>query len=345
MYLIDVIAISPQLTYTDEFVTGDFRIHAEGKMLAIEPSYTDIIPASLLRRMGKAVRMGIGAGLPLIKKYPTIDGVIIGTANGGLEDCIKFLNQIVEYEEGVLTPTNFVSSTPNAVAGQLAMMGQKTGYNSTHTNGSLSFDNVLLDASLYLNEQQQDATLLIGALEEISAYNYNIDQINELYKDELVSNDELLNTKTKGSICGEGATMFVVSNNPNGAKVRYIDQFQITYPSKTNFSQLVEEFLKVNNLHPSEIDLLLFGNSGDVRHDHWYEDLHQDLFADKPVYTYKQFCGDYRTSNGFACYLAMQLVREDFKIHGFEVTSKPKYVLIYNQFLSARHGLILFELL
>jgi hypothetical protein len=342
MFIKEVCAISPQLTYGNEFVNGDYQIHQEGILYAQEPSYLDFIPASLLRRMGKAVRMGIGAGLPLVKNYPEIEGIIIGTANGGLEDCIRFLNQIVDYEEGVLTPTNFVNSTPNAVAGQLALMGEKTGYNSTHTNGSLAFDNVLLDAKLLLETTNQPMQLLIGAVEEISDYNYNIDTLNNHYKTEPITNLALMQSTTDGSLCGEGAAMFVVSNQQDNAIAEVVDQFQICFPEKEELTQLLFDFLSGNNLQPHDVDVLLFGNAGDGRSDFWYNDLQKQLFPDKTISTFKQFSGDYRTASSFACYLAVKLFQGSHTIHGYE-NATPKTILIYNQFAGERHGFILMK--
>lgn len=343
MFVKDLRAISPQLTYENEFLNGDFQVHPDGLMKAIEPSYLEFIPASLLRRMGKAVRMGIGVGLPLIKKHPSIEGIIVGTANGGLEDCIRFLNQIVEYEEGVLTPTNFVNSTPNAVAGVLAVMGEKTGYNSTHTNGSLAFDNVLMDAQLYLESRPKGTNLLIGALEEISDYNYNIDEINGFYKKEILSNEQLLASNTDGSVCGEGATMFVVSNDPTDALAELVDQRQICYPDKVELHTLAAELVESNGFSMEDVDTLIFGDSGDGRSDHWYKDLSSELFAHATYLTYKQYCGDYRTSNAFGMYLAVNMLYKQSVIHGIDLKTKPSLVLIYNQFSSARHGLILLK--
>ena len=94
MYLKDLSSVSPQVTYTEEFINGDYKIYSKNILSVIEPSYSEIIPASLLRRMGKAVRMGIGAALPLIERNEKINGIVMGTANGGLENCINFLNQI-----------------------------------------------------------------------------------------------------------------------------------------------------------------------------------------------------------------------------------------------------------
>jgi hypothetical protein len=52
--------------------------------------------------------------------------MIIATANGGMEDCVKFLNQIIEYNEGLLTPANFVQSTSNAAAARLRSLQKIT---------------------------------------------------------------------------------------------------------------------------------------------------------------------------------------------------------------------------
>ena len=78
----------------------------------MEPDYPGI-PAGVKRRMGKSVRMAVGAAFPLLKIsaagwYHHRNGE---WRNGRL---IKFLNQIIEYNEGLLTPANFVQSTSNA---------------------------------------------------------------------------------------------------------------------------------------------------------------------------------------------------------------------------------------
>lgn len=340
MYILDAVAISPQLSYGKDFLLGDFQVYKDGIMHAKEPDYLEFIPASLLRRMGKAVRMGIGSGLPLIQKYPSIEGVIIGTANGGLEDCIRFLNQIVDYEEGVLTPTNFVNSTPNAIAGQLALMGEKLGYNNTHTNGSLAFDNALLDAKMVLEFSEKPIELLVGAVEEISDYNYNIDSMNKRYKLESIDNSELIMSTSTGSICGEGASMFVVSNQSKGAKAKILGQHQICCPTQEELLDSVGDFLHSLELEVATIDLILLGNSGDSRFDYWY-DLIKEKFKQSKFATFKQFCGDYRTANAFACYQAIQLFQEH-KLHK-QTDIHPQKVLIYNQFESDRHGFILLE--
>jgi hypothetical protein len=345
MFIKDLYAISSQSTHDLEFEGGAWQEQYEKYYAAIEPSYQNLIPANLLRRMGKAVRMGIGSGLPLLQRNEATDGIIIGSANGGMEDCIQFLNQIVDYEEGTLTPTNFVNSTPNSLAGQLAIMTKNTGYNMTHVNGSLSFENALLDGMLFFEDQHQSASLLIGAVEEVSVYNYNIDLLAGRFKSEITPNSKLISTQSNGSICGEGSTMFIVSNNPQEAIARVVDISQITTTSFDDVHAATAQLLEKNGLLPEMIDLLILGRNGDVRTDHWYDQF-SNKFKGTPSICYKHMCGEYRTSSAFACYMASQLYSGKFQNHTHfigEIPSTFNYVLIYNHFDGERHGLILMQ--
>ena len=164
--------------------------------------------------MGKAVRIGVGAALKIAKQNP--DGVIIGTANGGMEDCIKFLNQIIDYDEGMLTPTNFVQSTTNAVAAQIGLMSANKGYNCTHVHRGLAFENAMTDVDMLLKENSSHSYLL-GGVDEISAYNYNIELLGGWYKKEKITSTDLYNQNSTGTIAGEGAAMFLANTNEQNA--------------------------------------------------------------------------------------------------------------------------------
>src|ERR1700761_4058763 len=154
--------ISPQLTW-DNINLEELQLSSNNTLLAKEPTYESIPPA-IYRRMGKAVRLASGAALPLLHAV-NFNGIIIGTANGGLEDCIKFLNQIMQYQEGRLTPTNFVQSTTNAIASQLAFFSSNKGHNSTHVHRGLAFENALLEAAMLLDENPEH-TYLLGGVDE-----------------------------------------------------------------------------------------------------------------------------------------------------------------------------------
>jgi hypothetical protein len=333
-------AISPQYTLDDRFLNGELVDEVSPVYRAIEPDYSSLIPTGLLRRMGKAVRIGIGAGLPLLQAAGRVDG-IMGTANGGLEDCVKFLNQIVEYEEGVLTPTNFVQSTPNAVAGQLALMTENTGYNSTHVNGSLSFENSLIDAAMLLEEKQQ-ATLLVGAIEEFSQYNYTIDKHAGRYREIPVSNSQLIKTLKPGSICGEGSSMFIVSNDATDAQIEIIDVAQVTSQEEEEVEATLIDFLIRNQISADEVRTVALGRNGDARTDHFYIAISKRLTSIESTICFKEYCGEYRTAAAFGLYALFQLSKHPLlDWNGNQLQFVGNYALVYNQFDGIRHGFIL----
>ena len=65
LYIHHTTCISPQQSF-GEMDIKKLNTSVNNKLHAIEPAYQGIPPGSL-RRMGKAVRIGVGAALPLFK--------------------------------------------------------------------------------------------------------------------------------------------------------------------------------------------------------------------------------------------------------------------------------------
>ena len=344
LYIVDMNCISPQFTFDQSLFEHGSVDYVGNRYLAKEPAFGSIIPSGLLRRMGKAVRIGVGAGLPLINRNSGIDGIVLATANGGLEDCLKFLNQIVDYEEGTLTPTNFVQSTPNAVAGSLALMSNNTGYNITHVNKGLAFESALLDVILLLSEGQASKVLL-GGIEEISDYNYNIDLLAGSFKEEEVMSSNLLTSNTAGTVCGEGAAMFVISSElVKDAFAEIVDTEQVSYPDKETLFEKLNCFLVRNEMTPSQIDTLVLGYSGDNRNDYWFDDVRESIFPSSTVYSYKDLVGDYPTSSGFAMWFGVQVILgQNIPGRDTAVDRKAENVLVYNHYKGVQHGFVILK--
>lgn len=341
MYVLKTTSISPQNTHSGQSIVN--VICYEGnKYKAIEPDYKGLIRPAQLRRMGKTIRMGIGAGLPILRDVSAVDGIILGSSEGGLEDCIKFLNQIVDYNEGVLTPTNFVQSTPNALAGNLALMGKNKAYNMTHVHRGLAFENALLDA-LLLFEAKKAELLLLGNVEEISEYNFNIETLAGRFKIEETTSDTLLESKTPGTVCGEGSSMFLLSNNPKDAIAQIKDVAQICFPDKEEIVRFISNFLIKNSLSINDIDGVMIGRNGDVRTDFWYDFVCEEMFSSQNLYCFKNLVGEYPTVSAFATFLACELIAG--KINSNEIILREgkhlNNVLIYNHYGGDQHALIL----
>jgi hypothetical protein len=336
--------ISPQLSF-GEVNLNQFLNADEGKMRAVEPDYAGI-PAGALRRMGKAVRMGVGAGLPLLGSAPQVQGIIIGTANGGMEDCIKFLNQIIEYEEGQLTPGNFVQSTPNAIAAQIGFINRNRGYNVTHVQRGLAFESALMDTIMQLRENPGTA-YLVGAIEEISTYNYNIDWLDGWYKEENVEAAGLYSGNTRGSIAGEGASLFYVNDDPENAVARLlaVDSYHTDDPIKAKARW--QTFLETH-LDDNPVDILISGENGDSRLLPFYAAIEETMDHDTAILRFKHASGEYPTASAFALWLACRLPVQGsipdwwFKRHRKRNTVQT--IAIYNNFKNQQHGFMLVQL-
>jgi hypothetical protein len=313
------------------------------KLLAIEPSYTQI-PPGILRRMGKSIRMGVGAALPLMSETKDINGIIMGSANAGMDDCVKFLNQIVQYDEGQLTPGSFVQSTGNVIAGQLGLISKNKGYNITHIHLGLAFENALLDAMMQLNTNPSNA-YLVGGVDEISPFHYNIETLAGAYKTAEISNKDLYESNSAGCIVGEGAAMFIVNGSADAA----IAEVKAISTLHTNDKALVKQQLQLflqKNLPPGEdVDLFISGENGDNRTLPFYNTCETLLAADTTIVRYKHITGDYATASALGLWYACEFAQnQQVPPHMFKKkTSKTIYrnILLYNNFKGLQHSFLL----
>lgn len=340
MYIHEHICISPQESF-DNILSNKLQASVNNQLHAIEPTYTGI-PPGLLRRMGKAVRMGIGAALPILEKHPAIAGIILGTANGGMEDCIKFLNQIIDYDEGILAPGNFVQSTPNAIAGHLGLMSKNRCYNTTHVHRGLAFENALLDA-LLLSAEDETLSYLLGGVDEISDYNFNIDFLGGWYKKETISNDQLYNSTTAGSIAGEGAVMFLANGQPANAlgRIKAINTLHSHHLSEVE--HFISSFIS-SHFTTQKPDILVTGENGDNRLQPFYQLARQQAGSGTAIARFKHISGEYPSATAFGIWLALELLH---------TTNPPSHLLanpqagvdyenimLYNCYKGEQHSII-----
>jgi len=341
MFIIDHCCISPQKSFNDILSNHPIKQCIEKKYLAVEPSYKNLIPNNLLRRMEKDMRIGVGAGMSLIQNHPNLGGVILGTATAGLSGGMNFLKQIMDYKEKTLSPTNFIQSTPNAIAGTIARMSQNKNYNNTYTGEGTAFETVLLDAITLVENESRP--ILIGSVDTLSNYNYNIQKLAGCYKEESVVNSDILKTNTKGHVPGEGAAMFIVSKNKEKAKCKIIDVNQFFCRNQKNINEKSIHFINKNNFNPNDIDTLILGFNGDVRYDSWYNNL-MKAYPRSNIYTYKNIVGEYPSSSSFATWMASSIL-EGKKMPTETIyrnnNNIAKNILIYNNYLGEQHSLIL----
>ncbi|WP_184547642.1 hypothetical protein [Mucilaginibacter sp. FT3.2] len=343
-YIHKTTCISPQQTFGDNIDIEQLRPSVDNKLYAVEPAYPQF-KGNALRRMSKSTRIGSGAALPLLAGAPQPDGIIIGTQVSGMEENSKFLNQIIEYNEDMLTPGSFVQGTPNTISSQIALISNNKNYNITHVHRGLAFENAVIDVAMLVNESPQN-TYLLGGVDEISLNNYTLDTLAGWFKKEDCSNNNLYSSATDGSLSGEGAAMFIVSGDKQGA----LAQLKAITTIHSTDAEVVENRIKTflqNNLPEGEkIDLLLSGENGDRRSTHFYKNCEALQGSYTTIARFKHLCGEYPTASSFALWLAcnfiggaLELPHHMLKKAGTAIGLKN--ILIYNTHKIGQHSCML----
>jgi len=342
-YIHQASCISPQQTFAPVNLESLFA-PVNNQLRVIEPEVIPL-PGNVLRRMGRGVRMSVVAGMPLLKEQPAPQGIIIGTANAGMQESGKFLDQLIEYDEDTLSPANFVQSTSNSIAAQISMMFGLHCYANTHVHGGLAFENALLDAAMLVSEQPE-ASFLLGGADEITNYNYSIDQLAGWYKTEQIGAGNFY-TETPGTIAGEGAALFNISGKAEGAKAKLVAAEMLNAADETKVAERLSVFI-AKHLSGKEPALFLSGENGDIRSLKFYNGCEDVLGTNVLVARFKHLCGDCPTASAFALWLAVALASGEVTapthlIKRGELIVTPGSVLIYNCYKNYQHSFMLVE--
>ncbi len=340
--------ISGQNTLDENFISGLKPNFSENYLPAIEPNYKDFISPGLIRRMSKVVKMSsVSAQKALTEVNIEIpDAVIVGTGMGCTEDSEKFLKNVIQNNEEFLTPTYFIQSTHNTVAGQIALAIKCHAYNFTYVNTSSSLEFSLLDAKLQL-ENDEAENILVGASDEAAKRTLELYQLNNTIKKEENLPADFLNSKSKGVIWGEGAAFFVISNEKTENSYSALEDISIqNHLELYDTHNFINSFLQKNKMKPDEIDVVILGFSGDEESDKFYTEAAK-LFSDSAQLYFKHLSGEFNTSSGFSFFMANHILKNRHipQVMKINKTDKEKIdnVLIYNHFLGKDHSLVLLK--
>ena len=347
IYINGISSISPQPE--DIFETGGIEHFSTTIIPALDQDYKSFIKPMTLRRMSKAVKMGLFCAKKALLDAQTEmpDVIIVGTGQGCLQDTGEFMESMLSSNEGLLSPTSFIQSTHNTVAGQIALNLKCTGYNMTYTQNSASFESALLDASLQFQENT-NLNVLVGGVDEISDVFTGFQQLDGQIKQEAVTNMELFGSGTPGTILSEASGFFVLgSEKKNSSYAELKDVRSLNRLNKENITDEIHQFLKSNHVKTSEIDIVILGNNGDIRYDHLYHHLQDTIFSNSLQLGYKHLVGQNDSVSAYAMWLGSKILKEQripdiFKMN--DVTcNDARNILIYNQYLGKNHGLILLQ--
>ncbi len=312
IYIKSIVAVSAQDTFETNLLPDTLQA-ASKWMRCVTPEFKNYIPAKVLRRMNRYSRissvcafkslLNIGLDKP--------DAIITATSMGCVEDSERFLNQILDNKEMLLTPTSFIQSTHNAVGSNLALAYQCKGYNMVYTHDNNAFETALQDASIKVMSGGFN-NILIGATDEITEENYNLKGSLGKWKSAGENNLDFLVSKTPGTIPGEGATFMVVSHDAKDAELN-LRGLEVFYSLKNEQSllQRIKSFLDQHNFNIQDLDTILLSIDGDTHNDAVFESIMVEELAHANICYYKHMCGSYDSDGAFALWVASRFINSN----------------------------------
>lgn len=348
VYINSASCISVQDTLKENFFL-DLKADQSVQILkAVDPNYKEFIPPAMIRRMSKTVKMSSVASNYALKEagIENPDAVIVGTGMGCSQDSEKFLKNVIDNNEEFLTPTFFIQSTHNTVAGQIALGLQCHAYNFTYVNTSSSLEFSFLDAQLQINDGEAE-NVLVGAADEQTNRTMELYRLNNTIKKEEDLPADYLHSETDGVIWGEGAAFFVLGKDKTENAYAQLKDIQIINRlNKEEAKSFIESFLAKNNLKAEDMDAVILGFSGDAKSDVYYTKA-MEVFQNSSLLYYKHLSGEFNTASGFSTFMACHILKEQQIPEIMMINSTKKeeiqYILLYNHLAGSDHSLVLLE--
>lgn len=348
VYINGISCISAQPTLSNDFLEQLSQENSTTIKNAIEPNYKEYISPAMSRRMSKTVKMSSVTSIKALQEaqVENPDAIIVGTGIGCSQDSERFLKNIIDTNEEFLTPTYFIQSTHNTVAGQIALALQCHAYNFTYVNTSSALEFSFLDAKLQINDGEAQS-VLVGSSDEETSRTMELYKLNGTIKNPEDIPFDYLQSTTNGVIWGEGSSFFVVEANKKEsayAKLKDIEILNTLEVSETN--DFISSFITKNKLSADNIDVVILGYSGDKESDAYYKEAEQ-LFPNSHLLYYKHLCGEFNTSSGFSTFMACHILKNQeipkvMRINNIQKES-INTILIYNQFFGNDHSIMLLE--
>ncbi|MCB9314946.1 MAG: beta-ketoacyl synthase chain length factor [Lewinellaceae bacterium] len=315
MYITAASTISHQPTFRNKgFAARLAALERPSELL--HPDYKSFIPAMNRRRMSDVLAMAMACSVDCLEQCGVAqpDAILVGTSMGSNFFTKTFLDKIANASGPMISPTAFILSTHNTIAGQISLFLGNSNYNMTHTQNSLSFEQALLDGMLCL--QNGSRHVLVGAADESEDVLYNL--------------NARLKTMDAHATCG--ASFFVLSAEKPDASppVRLVDVGSFGLIGD-DLSPYVREFLQANQLTPDQIDLVLYAGTNPAT-----ERALRRMFDGPVLLDYQVFSGVYYTNPAFALHYAVDLLTG-------ERPPPVGNILICNNLIPENLGLLLID--
>ncbi|WP_370900612.1 beta-ketoacyl synthase N-terminal-like domain-containing protein [Chryseobacterium gossypii] len=348
VYINSAACISAQDTLNENFFSNLKSESSVQVLNAIEPNYKEYIPPAMIRRMSKTVKMSSVASHHALKEagIELPDAIIVGTGMGCSQDSERFLKNVITNNEEFLTPTYFIQSTHNTVAGQIALSLACHAYNFTYVNTSSSLEFSFLDAKLQIINGEAE-NVLVGSTDEQTDRTIELYRLNNTIKKAKDLPADHLNSSTNGVIWGEGASFFVAGRDKTGnsyARLKDIRIINRLEPDKVH--DFIRDFLSANHLTGKDVDAVILGFSGDAGSDIYYTRA-MALFPGSALLYYKHLSGEFNTASGFSTFMACHILKKqqipDVMMINAVKKDEIKNILLYNHLAGNDHSLMILE--
>lgn len=348
IYIRGIGLVSPQHTTDADYFLEQVVEYTENKLFSVEPEIAAYLDPASSRRMSRILKLGVIASkICLVDSGVNMpDGIITGTGFGMVEDTEKFLLGLLDNDEKFLPPTPFIQSTHNTIGAYVSQILKCHNYNFTYAHRGSSFETALIDGRMLI-EEGNARNVMVGGYEENTENQIRIFDKIGLWKKEKISNLDLFQSKSNGSIAGEGVGFFMLSRQKEEnsyARLRDIHTFY--QPGRKKISDdIITEFMERNELDKNSIDAVILGVNGDYQEDSIYHDLQRGLFQEIVQVGYKHLSGESFSSTIFGLWVAAKMLKKQKVpeiIQLNHVDPGPlNNILIYNHWQNTNHSLFL----
>ncbi len=350
-YINGVGIVSPQKTFDNREFLPEISSYNTNTLRCVVPDFKQYIAPNQIRRLSRMLRIGLSAAMICVQDSGnrSPEGIITATGYGLLNETEKFLAEMLQQDEKHLTPTFFMQSTYNALAGLVGLSLKCTGYNNTFVSKGFSFEMAVHDAMMQLNESPIQ-TLLLGAYDEVDEVQYKVNSRVGHFKASQINNLELFQHATPGSLQGEGAAFFSLSGNPNGQTWCVLRGIKMIFMpgSEEILLHALHDFLGIYQIAAPDIDVFISGVSGDVVNDRFLAGLAEKEFHEIPQVRFKHLCGEYCTASSFGLWLGASILKKQqipsaVKFNESEKDLPVRTVLLVNQYMGRNYSFILLQ--
>ena len=245
----------------------------------IPVDYKAHIQGSMLRRMSKVVKNGVALSFKLKETFEgEFSKISVATGLGCLKDTIKFEDNNLANPEGLISPTSFIQSTHNTIAGQIGLLHKNNGTNLTFVQSGMSFETALLNSEIGIEEGE---SILLGSSEATIPF---FEELTNLFDNETCELSDM-------------ATFMILSNEDSG--------IQVEHPKFFHFQDKQRD-LSFMNLDDKA--LILYGRS-DIEKSNVDLDIRISI-------NFNKYSGRYMTNNSFGIHLAHNMLENGNRIKG-----------------------------